>query len=71
MRDRVGGVAEDLPEEALAPEVRKVDADASPIMFFVISRPGWSRLQLSDYVDRNIVDRFSVIDGVARVFVGG
>ena len=71
VRDRIGGVTEDLPEEALAPEVRKVDADASPIMFMVISRPGWTRLQLSDYVDRNIVDRFSVIDGVARVFVGG
>ncbi len=71
VRDRIGGVTEDLPEEALAPEVRKVDADASPIMFLVISRPGWTRLELSDYVDRNIVDRFAVIDGVARVFVGG
>ena len=71
VRDRIGGVAEDLPEEALAPEVRKVDADASPIMFIVISRPGWSALELSDWVDRNLVDRFSTIDGVARVFVGG
>ncbi len=71
VRDRVGSVTQDLPEEALAPEVRKVDADASPIMFVVISRPGWSRLQLSDYVDRNLVDRFSTIDGVARVFVSG
>ncbi|MFL9841673.1 efflux RND transporter permease subunit [Sphingomonas sp. ST-64] len=71
VRDRVGSVVEDLPEEALAPEVRKVDADASPILFLVISRPGWSNLQLSDYVDRNLVDRFSTIDGVARVFIGG
>lgn len=71
VRDRVGTVARDLPEEALAPEVRKVDADAQPIMFVVISRPGWSRLQLSDYVDRNLLDRFSTIDGVARVFIGG
>ncbi len=71
VRDRIGSVAEDLPEEALAPEVRKVDADSSPILFLVISRPGWSRLELSDYVDRNLVDRFSTIDGVARVFVGG
>src|SRR3546814_18930454 len=51
--------------------IRKVDADARPIMFFIISKPGWSRLQLSDYVDRNIADRFSAIDGVARVFIGG
>ena len=33
--------------------------------------PAGSRLQLSDYVDRNLVDRFATIDGVARVFVGG
>jgi multidrug efflux pump len=71
VRDRIGGVAQNLPEEALTPQVRKVDADASPIMFLVFSKPGWSRLQLSDYVDRNYVDRFSSISGVARVFVGG
>ena len=51
--------------------VRKVDADAAPIMFLVVSKPGWSPLQLSDWVDRNLVDRFSSIDGVARVFIGG
>lgn len=71
VRDRVGGAIDDLPEEVLAPEVRKVDADASPILFLVVSKPGWSRLELSDYLDRNLVDRFSAIDGVARVFVGG
>ncbi len=71
VRDRVGGAAADLPDEALPPQVRKVDADASPILFLVFSKPGWSRLELSDYVDRNVVDRFSAIDGVARVFIGG
>jgi multidrug efflux pump len=71
VRDRVGGAAADLPDEARPPQVRKVDADASPIMFLVFSKPGWSRLELSDYIDRNVVDRFSAIDGVARVFIGG
>jgi multidrug efflux pump len=71
VRDRVGGVADDLPEEVLAPEVRKVDADATPILFLVVSKPGWSRLELSDYVDRSLADRFSSLDGVARVFIGG
>ena len=71
VRDRVGAATDDLPDEVLPPEVRKVDADASPILFLVVSKPGWSRLQLSDYVDRNIVDRFSALDGVARVFVAG
>lgn len=71
VRDRVGGVADDLPEEVLAPEVRKVDADASPILFFVVSKPGWTPIQVSDYVERNLADRFSAIDGVARIFIGG
>ncbi|MBH1993407.1 MAG: efflux RND transporter permease subunit, partial [Sphingomonadaceae bacterium] len=71
VRDRVGSVVEDLPEDALAPEIRKVDADSRPVLYLVFSRPGWSQIQLSDYVDRNIADRFSAIDGVARVTIGG
>ena len=71
VRDRVGAAAGSLPDDVRPPEVRKVDADASPILFLVVSKPGWSRLELSDYVDRNLNDRFSAIEGVARVFVGG
>ncbi len=71
VRDRIGSAARDLPEEALAPQVRKADSDSSPVLFLLFSKPDWTRLQLSDYIDRNLVDRFSSIDGVARVFVGG
>ena len=71
VRDRVGGVADDLPEDALAPEVRKVDADAQPVLFLVVSKPGWTALELSDYVDRTLADRFSALDGVARIFIAG
>ena len=71
VRDRVSAAAEDLPEEILPPEIRKADADARPVMFLVVAKPDWSRLQISDYVDRNLVDRFSAIDGVARVTING
>jgi multidrug efflux pump len=71
VRDRVGSAARDLPNEVDPPTIRKVDSDASPIMFLVISKPGWSRIELSDWVDRNLADRFANIDGVARVFIGG
>ncbi|HEX7875042.1 MAG TPA: efflux RND transporter permease subunit [Sphingobium sp.] len=67
VRDRVGAVTEDLPEDALAPEIRKVDADARPILYFVFARPGWTPTQIADYLDRNVIDRLSAIDGVARV----
>ncbi|MDX3908487.1 MAG: efflux RND transporter permease subunit [Sphingobium sp.] len=71
VRDRVGSVTEDLPEDVIAPEIRKVDADARPILVFLFRRPGWSQIQLSDYVDRNLADRFSAINGVARVAIFG
>jgi multidrug efflux pump len=71
VRDRVGAAARSLPTEVEPPVVRKVDADAAPIMFLVVSKPGWTPLQLSDWVDRNLADRFSSIDGVARIFIGG
>ncbi|MET0369845.1 MAG: efflux RND transporter permease subunit [Sphingobium sp.] len=71
VRDRVSGAIEDLPEDALAPEIRKVDADARAILFIVFTRPGWTPTQIADYLDRNVIDRFSAIDGVARVTGGG
>src|SRR3546814_6149548 len=70
-RDRIGGVLDELPDDADPPEVRKVDADASPIIWFNITAPGWTSLQISDYVDRYLVERFSSLDGVARVLIGG
>ena len=40
VRDRVGAAAGNLPAEVEPPVVRKVDADAAPIMFLVVSKPG-------------------------------
>ncbi len=71
VRDRVAGAAADLPEDALPPEVRKVDADASPIIFFFVNAPSWEPVKLGEYVDRVLVDRFSTIDGVAQVNISG
>ncbi len=72
VRDRIGGLLDDLPDEADPPEIRKVDADERPILWFGFTAPpGWTNLQLSDWVDRTLVDRFSALDGVARVQISG
>ncbi|MBB4212312.1 multidrug efflux pump [Rhodothalassium salexigens DSM 2132] len=71
VRDRVSRVLDNLPEEADPPEVSKVDSDTRPIMWFALSSPVMDSLQLSDYADRNLVDQISVVDGVARVRIGG
>lgn len=71
IRDRVSSVLGSLPEEAEPPEVRKVDSNQSVIMWINLVSDRMTVPELTDFAERNMVDRFSVLDGVARVFVGG
>ena len=71
VRDRVAGALDDLPDEVIAPEVRKIDADAQPIIYVVVRAPAWAKTKLSDWVERFMVDRFSTIPGVALVQFSG
>jgi multidrug efflux pump len=71
VREAVTRVFDRLPAEAKPPQVNKADADSSVIVWFAISSTQLSPLELSDYVDRYVIDRFKVVDGVARVQVWG
>ncbi|NBC23695.1 MAG: MMPL family transporter [Gammaproteobacteria bacterium] len=71
IRDRVSSVLSTLPDEAEPPEVRKVDSNESVIMWINLTSDRMTVPELTDYAERFLVDRFSVLDGVARVFVGG
>ncbi len=71
VRDRVSRALNNLPEQADPPEVFKANDDEDAIVWFVLQSETMSTLQLTDYAERYIVDRFSVVDGVARVRVGG
>ena len=71
VRDRVARVADDLPPEADPPEVGKVDFGADPIIWLALSSDTMNVLELTDYAERELVDRFSVLPGVARVRMGG
>ncbi len=71
VRDRVSRVLNNLPEEVDPPEVSKADSDTRPIIWFNFTSPVMDILQLTDYAERNIVDRLSVVDGVADVRIFG
>lgn len=71
VRDRVSRVLNNLPEEVEPPEIAKADNDTQPIIWFNLTSPVMDVLQLTDYAERNIVDRLSVVDGVSGVRVGG
>ena len=71
VRDAVSRVASNLPLQADPPQIAKATADGSPIMFISFASTRLNRLQLSDYAQRYLVERFSTVPGVAQVFVGG
>ena len=71
VRDRISRALNNLPEQADPPEVSKANDDENVIVWFVLQSESMSTLALTDYANRYIVDRFAVVDGVARVRVGG
>ncbi len=71
VRDRVSRVRGRLPDEIDEPVIAKVEADAQAIMFLVFTSPQLSALQISDYIDRFIVNRLKNLTGVADVQIFG
>lgn len=71
VRDRIAGIADDLPEEADPPEVQKVDSNDDVIIWQNLASDQMTVPELTDYARRYLVDQYSILDGVARVRVGG
>ena len=71
VRDRVSRILSSLPEEADSPEVRKSESDEQVIFWVHLAAQGMAALELTDYVRRFLEDRFSVLDGVARIRITG
>jgi multidrug efflux pump len=71
IRDRVARVAANLPTEADPPEIAKVDDDTRAVMYLNLTSDRMTGLEITDYADRFLTDRFSTVPGVARVRISG
>jgi multidrug efflux pump len=71
VREAISRVSSRLPEEAEAPQIAKVDDAAEPIIYVNYASTARNALELTDYVERYVIDRFSSLPGVASVRVGG
>ena len=58
VRDRVSRAVRRLPEDVRPPEVRKQDSDARPAMYINVRSSVLNRMELTDYTERYIADRF-------------
>ncbi|TRX57457.1 efflux RND transporter permease subunit [Thalassomonas sp. M1454] len=71
VRDKISSVLRRLPEQADPPEVEKAGDDEDVIAWFSLRSDVFNTLELTDYANRYIVDRFATVNGVSEIMVGG
>ena len=71
VRDKIGGIADKLPDEAETPSIQKKSSGGVPDLILGLSHPTMSQMELTDYADRFLLDRFSVVSGVAEARIFG
>ena len=71
IRERVARVVDALPSESKPPQILKQAAGFTTTMWLALSSPTWSNLELGDYAERYLVDKFSSVKNVGRILVGG
>jgi multidrug efflux pump len=71
VRDRVGRMRQQLPDEIDEPVIQKTEADASPIIWVALSSDHHSPLEVNDIADRVVKDRLQTLPGVALVRIFG
>jgi multidrug efflux pump len=71
VRNAIDRARGQLPTDIDPPVVTKQDADADPIIWINLSSTNLDLVGLTDYAERNIVDRLSTLPGVASVRIGG
>ncbi len=71
VRDKVSRARRFLPDEVDEPIISKVEADSTPIIYIGVNMGDLSSIEASDYINRYIKTRFSVLPGAAEIRVFG
>ena len=71
VRDRVSRARRRLPDEVDEPIIAKEDADAQPVLWLTFTSDRFSRVELTDIVDRIAKQRIQTVPGVGTIFIGG
>lgn len=71
VRDKVSRARRFLPDEVDEPVINKVEADSTPIIYIGVNMGQLSPIDASDYINRYIKTRLSVLPGAAEIRVFG
>ncbi|MBX5131383.1 efflux RND transporter permease subunit [Rhizobium lentis] len=67
VRDAIGRITQNLPDEADAPQIVKADSDSSPIVRLAVTSTKLNMDDLTQLVENEVIDRLASVDGVADV----
>jgi multidrug efflux pump len=71
VRDAVSQARRFLPADVEEVRVNKQDSDARPFMWYNLMSETMTAEELTDYANRFLLDRLTIIDGVTNVRIGG
>ena len=71
VRDKVARVRARLPDNVDEPVIAKVEADSFPVIWMAVTAGNKSPLEVSDYLNRYVKPRLSVLPGAADVWIFG
>ena len=71
VRDKVSRVRAKLPDAVDEPVIAKVEADSQPVLYISVEAGSLTPLEASDYINRYIKPRLSVLPGAADVRIFG
>jgi multidrug efflux pump len=71
VRDRVGRVRAQLPDDIDEPVIAKVEADAQPVIYLAFSSDRHTALYVTDFADRYVKDQLQNLPGVSEVRIFG
>ena len=71
VRDAVSRIVGRLPKDSDFPEIYKIDSDANAVMYINLASKNINQMELTEYAERYIIDRLSVVPGVAKINISG
>ena len=71
VRDRVGRVRGNLPDDIDEPVIEQVESDARAMLYLAFTSERHTPIEISDYADRYVKDRLQILPGVASVRIFG
>jgi multidrug efflux pump len=71
VRDRVGRIRAELPDDIDEPVVAKTEADAQPIIYLSFASDHHNPMEITRVADQQVKDRLQTVAGVANVLIFG